>query len=94
MRKLAKKQRRLNPIKENGRKRKLKEDEVADIKWQKLSLEWSVKYMQADVDNYLTPAEENNILYLVRVMFLEKLFRKRKTALKILTKQLENWSAS
>ena len=94
MRKLAKKQRRLNPIKENGRKRKFKEDEVADIKWQKLSLEWSVKYMQADVDNYLTPAEENNILYLVRVMFLEKLFRKRKTALKILTKQLENWSAS
>ena len=72
----------------------MKEDEVADIKWQKLSLEWSVKYMQADVDNYLTPAEENNILYLVRVMFLEKLFRKRKTALKILTKQLENWSAS
>ena len=38
----------------------MQEDEVADIDWQKLSLERSFKPMQADVDDYLTLAEEKN----------------------------------
>ena len=40
---------------------------MADIKRQKLSLEQSVKSMQANADIYLTLAEENNdISYLVK----------------------------
>ena len=61
----------------------MKEEEVADIKQRKLFLEWCVKSMQADVDNYLTLAEENNdICIWLRQRLLEKPFPKRKSPVK------------
>lgn len=48
--------------------------------------------MQADVDNYLTLAEENNDISSLVKALLENLFGK--TLIKISTRHLENWSTS
>ena len=85
MRKLAEKQ-KIESTKENERKRKMKENELTDIKRQKLSLERSVKSVEADVDDHLPQAEEkSDISYLVKYNALVKLFGKRKTLLRIST---------
>ena len=61
----------------------MKEDELADIKRQKLSLEQSVNSMQADVDNYLTLAgEKNYILYLVKANTFRKTVWKKENSVK------------
>lgn len=83
---------KIESIKENERKGKMKEDEVACIKWETFYLWWSVKSMEADVDNYLTLAEENNDISSLVKALLENLFGK--TLIKISTRPLENWSAS
>ena len=74
---------------ENQRKRKMKEDEMADIKRQKLSLERSIKSMQVDVDNYLTQAEEKNISCLVKANALRKIVREKENSVKDLEKAIE-----
>ena len=56
----------------------MQEDEVADIDWQKLSLERSFKPMQADVDDYLTLAEEkNDISHFAKAKTFRKTVRER-----------------
>ena len=64
----------------------MKENELTDIKRQKLSLERSVKSVEADVDDHLPQAEEkSDISYLVKYNALVKWFGKRKTLLRIST---------
>ena len=56
---------------------------MADIKWQKLSLEQSMKSMQANADIYLTLAEENNdISYLVKANTFRKTVLEKEDSLK------------
>ena len=56
---------------------------MADIKRQKLSLEQSVKSMQANADVYLTLAEENNdISYLVKANTFRKTVLEKEDSLK------------
>ena len=50
MRKLGQKK-KIESIKGNERKGKMNEDEVACIKWETFYLKWSVKSMEADVNN-------------------------------------------
>lgn len=51
--------------------------------------------MQANVDNYLTLAEEkNDIWHLIKANSFRKTVQEKKTPLKISTRQLENWSGS
>ena len=81
------------PLKKIREKEKMKEDEMADIKQQKLSLERSIKSMQV-VDNYLTRAEEKNDISCLVKANAFKPFGKRKTQLKSWKRRLKNWNAS
>ena len=68
----------------------MKEDEMADIKQQKLSLERSIKSMQVDVDNCLTRAEEkNDISCLVQANAFRKTIQEKEDSVKELEKVIE-----
>ena len=89
MRKLAEKQMKAKPLKKIREKEKMKEDEMADIKQQKLSLERSIKSMQV-VDNYLTRAEEkNDISCLVKANAFRKTVREKEDSVKELERAIE-----
>ena len=68
----------------------MKEDKMADIKRQKLSLKRSIKSMQVDVDNYLTRAEEkNDISPLVKANAFRKTVWEKEDSVKELEKAIE-----
>lgn len=72
----------------------MKENVVANSKQQRLSLEQSLKSMEADVDNYLTLIDEkNDISNLVKPNTSRKTVPEKKDSMKILTRKLENCSA-
>ena len=63
---------------------------MADIKWQKLLLEWPVKSIQVDVDNYLILAEKkNDILCLVKAKTFRKTVQEKEDSVKDLEKAIE-----